>query len=47
MTNQELIIKYKRQIERFEKLIDLSNGDSPRLISKCSILKMVIIDLQE
>ena len=46
-TKKELILNYKRRIQQMEKTIDLHNGDAQRLISKCSILKMVIIDLQE
>ena len=46
-SKKELILKYKRRIQQMEKAIDLHNGDAPRLIAKCSILKMVIIDLQE
>lgn len=45
--NEELTLKYKRRIKEMEKAIDLHNGDAPRLIAKVSILKMVIIDLQE
>ena len=46
-SKKELILKYKRRIQKMEKAIDLHNRDAPRLIAKCSVLKMVIIDLQE
>jgi len=46
-SKKELIFKYKRRIQEMEKAIDLHGGDAPRLIAKVSVLKMVIIDLQE
>ena len=46
-SKKELILKYKIRIQEMEKAIDLHGGDAPRLIAKVSVLKMVIIDLQE
>ena len=47
-SKKELILKYKRQIQQMEKAIDLhEEGHAQRLYAKVSILKMVIIDLQE
>ena len=46
--NEELIKKYKRLIKGMEKEIDLNPAPKVmHLIGKVSILKMVIIDLQE
>ena len=39
-SKKELILKYKRRIQQMEKAIDLHNGDAPRLIAKCSILRL-------
>jgi hypothetical protein len=46
--NEELIEKYKRYIKKMEKQIEtLTAPQALPLITKISVYKMVIIDLQE
>ena len=48
-TKKELILKYKRQIQQREKALLLHTDEFAihKALAKISILKMVIIDLQE